>query len=48
MEYFIRNPMRISGHGYTEEIDESAFVRRKANVGRVVNTNSDQVGDWRD
>ena len=38
MEYFIRHPLRIGGPGHTEEIDDSAFVRRKSNVGRMVNT----------
>ena len=37
-EYFIRNPLPIGGTGHTVEIDESAFVRRKGKVGRMVNT----------
>ena len=30
-EYFIRHPLQIGGPGHIVEIDESAFVRRKAN-----------------
>ena len=39
-EYFIRHPLRIGGpcHTVTVEIDESTFVRSKANLGRMVNT----------
>ena len=32
-EYFVRHPLRIGGPGHTVEIDESAFVLRKHNVG---------------
>ena len=34
-EHLIRNPTVIGGVGITVQIDESVFVRRKANVGRM-------------
>ena len=37
-EYFIRHPLRIGGPGHVVEIDESAFVLRKHNVGHPVRT----------
>ena len=37
-EYFIRHPLRIGGPGHIVEIDESAFVQRKHNVGHPVRT----------
>ncbi|RUS82738.1 hypothetical protein EGW08_009518 [Elysia chlorotica] len=37
-EYFIANPLAIGGPGHVVEIDESAFVKRKCNVGRAVRT----------
>ena len=37
-EYFLLHPLTIGGPGHVVEIDESAFVSRKANVGRRVNT----------
>ena len=43
-EYFIRNPLQIGDPGHTVEIDESAFVRRRANVGRILVI---IVGVWR-
>ena len=37
-EYLLRHPVVIGGVGRTVEIDESAFVKRKHNVGREVRT----------
>ena len=37
-EYFLQHPLVIGGPGHVVKIDESAFVRRKHNVGRVVRT----------
>ena len=36
--HFLQHPLQIGGPGHTVEIDESAFNRRKANVGRVLQT----------
>ena len=35
-EYFIRHPLRIGGPGHVVEIDKSAFVWQKHNVGHPV------------
>ena len=35
-QYFLENPVQISGRGHFVEIDESMFVRRKYNVGRTI------------
>ena len=37
-EYFVRRPLRIGGPGHVVEIDESAFVQHKHNIGCVVTT----------
>ncbi|GFN76105.1 transposase, isxo2-like domain-containing protein [Plakobranchus ocellatus] len=37
-EYFLLHPARIGGQGHIVEIDESVFNRRKAHVGRVLDT----------
>ena len=37
-EYLLRHPVVIGGDGRTVEIDESAFLRKKHNVGREVRT----------
>ena len=34
-EYFVRHPLRIGGPGHVVEIDKSAFVRCKHNVGLI-------------
>ena len=35
-EYFIANPQTVGGFGHTVEIDECLLVRRKYNVGHVI------------
>ncbi|GFR59130.1 hypothetical protein ElyMa_000049100 [Elysia marginata] len=37
-EYFLQNPARIGGPGHVVEIDQSAFSKRKAIVGRIIPT----------
>ena len=37
-EYLLRHPVVIGGDGRTVEIDESAFLRKKHNIGREVRT----------
>ena len=34
-EHLLRNPTVIGGVGITVQIDESVFVQRKANIGRM-------------